>query len=680
MLPRIILVFLLSSLSWNTAFAQISEEGQHCFEWFSRLNLPDISEADYAEIWTGSDSYSSRNTLEATIIHGFILNETDTHFTALCLDLITRTFIKTAANAPDHKQVKYEDHALRTTATAILNCQNDELRSIIATGSSRLEQKAEICFIAYACWLKGEMELAAQLYERAKELSLKSYIPKETNTLQELLEIHYGKIAMWDTILQFTHSSLGLHRHGYAEVKSQTSRRALLARVERNIIHFPRSHETARAREIYSVLKQMVEEDENHPVITQEQVNQLPLQQRIEELIWQLRNQNGYQWIQPGSCDIFHTRPPKGVEDQSPAHQLASIGTPAVPALIEALTDKRFSRSVGYARHNFFNHTILTVGDCAQQILNRIAGYPIYSPTYVMNNTPYASYALTRQKVIQEWWSEYQKIGKEQILLNAISAGTNFPRPILSKLQTTAPEIIVDTLLIGLEHTQQNSILMQQYIYELSQLPKPESTHALQRLMQAHPRQRVRLEAAYTLLDEYHEDAMAALLDEWSQLERSKDRPIRIFKTTVKMLIASGDERAMRQLASNWNQRPNRERFIIIESMGALAINANWPFFSYPYMMTQPVTKEAQSIAIELLVHALEDSTSEVFRGSMSDFPYENPSIGDFALLVLSKIDQQKYTRSSNANQQQRMTERIIAANIWRKENNKTLLAWPSHE
>ena len=69
--------------------------------------------------------------------------------------------------------------------------------------------------------------------------------------------------------------------------------------------------------------------------------------EQIAELIFQLRNQRDHG---PGSphddeIDFFSTWP---VEDDNPAGRLAIFGDDAVPQLIQALMDARFSRAIDF--------------------------------------------------------------------------------------------------------------------------------------------------------------------------------------------------------------------------------------------------------------------------------------------------------------------------------------------
>ena len=50
----------------------------------------------------------------------------------------------------------------------------------------------------------------------------------------------------------------------------------------------------------------MVAQDEAHSKNGPANFDALPVDQRVHELIFQLRDQNGRQWSQPGWCDIFN--------------------------------------------------------------------------------------------------------------------------------------------------------------------------------------------------------------------------------------------------------------------------------------------------------------------------------------------------------------------------------------
>ena len=111
------------------------------------------------------------------------------------------------------------------------------------------------------------------------------------------------------------------------------------------------------------------------------------------------------------------------IATNTPAHQLVNIGYPAVPQLIAALDNPAFTRSVGYHRNFYFSHTVLTVGDCAAFILNRIAGKAFYTPQSTSSYLSKDGNVAQVRKDAQAWWAEFQQKGEKQTLVDATAAG-----------------------------------------------------------------------------------------------------------------------------------------------------------------------------------------------------------------------------------------------------------------
>lgn len=149
------------------------------------------------------------------------------------------------------------------------------------------------------------------------------------------------------------------------------------------------------------MLRQMIVEDNTHTKQAQS-FAEMTQEEQIAELIFQLRDQNGRQWGQPGTCDIFSD--PRG--ENSPAEQLVQIGYPAVPQLIEALEDPRFTRSVGFWRDFVFSHHVLRVGDAALAILERIADRSFYQHTYTNAQMTKDEETAAVKAAVEAWWQE----------------------------------------------------------------------------------------------------------------------------------------------------------------------------------------------------------------------------------------------------------------------------------
>ena len=126
-----------------------------------------------------------------------------------------------------------------------------------------------------------------------------------------------------------------------------------------------------KSGELATLLGRMQNEDSNwrEPL----NPNTLALEQRIDYLVYHLRNAECYQMGQPGACWILEPSQPNS------AHELLKIGKPAVPKLIELLEDRRPIRAVGYWR-DFCpsSYTLLRYQDVAMQILHEIYDIPAY--------------------------------------------------------------------------------------------------------------------------------------------------------------------------------------------------------------------------------------------------------------------------------------------------------------
>jgi hypothetical protein len=148
-------------------------------------------------------------------------------------------------------------------------------------------------------------------------------------------------------------------------------REDLLRQSEAFLRDFPDSRHASRAKESVVILKRMAAE------------TMPPPSKPIERLIFQLRDQNGMQVTQPGTCDIFFWDRMRDMDqkatpdesprfDRSPARKLVDIGYEAVPALIDHIDDDTFTRSVEFHRSFYFSHRVLRVRDCVMPILDEI--------------------------------------------------------------------------------------------------------------------------------------------------------------------------------------------------------------------------------------------------------------------------------------------------------------------
>jgi hypothetical protein len=376
-------------------FKDVSPEAKMNFEWFGALGFPDVKGCQFVRItvkWSDPKgkfptTYENKNE--------FLLTGYQNAFTVLDLELFRRSYPATMPDAETHMEASFEPADLKSEAASLLNrisgLKRDE--DLFDRLEERVSKRVHTFVLAWACWRNGLDDEAEQLYEASKHLRY-GMEEVDENNFQHVLEEEISYAVIWRAVVDFGNVSV--------------SRPKLLNEFQNFIKHYPHSSHQERAKKIVEMLTRMIAGDEAHAKIAPTNLDQLPVEERVRELIFQLRNQHGEQPGQPAWCDIFSDR--RGVTN-TPAHQLVKIGYPAVPQLIAALEDPAFTRSVSYWRDFTFSHNVLIVGDCAMEILGRITGKYFYVPNHT------AGYMSTDQKVsethklAEAWWAAFQKKG-----------------------------------------------------------------------------------------------------------------------------------------------------------------------------------------------------------------------------------------------------------------------------
>ncbi|HVC92304.1 MAG TPA: hypothetical protein VND64_01375 [Pirellulales bacterium] len=381
--------------------AQLSQEEQTAFDWFTTLGFPDVKRAKFVHVATGRLSQHGDDEPENHYLDGFLLEDRDDCFTVFTLSLTEDVFQKTRDHAPAHERVTYEVQDLKEGVVQYLNPRDEHAET---EGSevfwrrllARLRSRTEVFVLAWACSRNSLNGEAHDLFTHARKMPAQAQ-PRGRNSrppLHESIAEDIGESTMWRMILDFGEPSV--------------PREELLKRFRLFVQRFPRTYHIERAKNSMAILETMVREDADHAkrLNAAKPFDELDHQEQIAELIFQLRDQNGHQFSQPGSCNVFFGF--RG-EDDSPAHRLLKIGHDAVPQLIEVLDDQRFTRSVGYHRDFYFSHFVLRVGDCAEQIISRIAGRGFYQRKTTSGAMLKDDQVKAVKAEIEAWYAEFRE-------------------------------------------------------------------------------------------------------------------------------------------------------------------------------------------------------------------------------------------------------------------------------
>jgi hypothetical protein len=414
------LLVLLASIAFavaggirESAAAELSPEIREAEAWLDTLGLPDVKALPFVRVSSGSYT-SGGNAGQKVPIYtfGFLQKDDGKQFSILMEELLpvpamppewfpfsVQTFNKNGLGVGEAK-IGYEILDLRTAAALLEGKMRPYSGGPLGLRDEwrHIQIYTEFFLFARACGLHGQTDLSDELLGQAAAV-VEARASTRGKSLHALLEADISRMKMWQATCAFS--------------DLKVSRPQILAEFEDVARLFPDSEYAAEALRNVTLLRQMIAEDEAHDP---KPLEKMTPREQAEEWIFRLRDQNGHQMMQPGWCDIFATN----TSQTSPAEQLLSLGAAAVPALIAALGDKRFTRCVTWDRNFTFSHEVLRVGDCARSILDGLAGRRL-SSTGLFLNSP-SSIAAAREAA-RRWWSAAAASGEQGRLVVPTTRG-----------------------------------------------------------------------------------------------------------------------------------------------------------------------------------------------------------------------------------------------------------------
>ncbi len=284
-----------------------------------------------------------------------------------------------------------------------------EVLENLAGNSGKLNQLAyrpwtpriRIFAFARACLQRGLNTEGNALMDIAANLPDPKTGEPPTPSLREMLQREMGDGVWWETEKMFG--------------KPEVPRAEIWKAYDDFTVHFPASGKAPEAEERISLLRQMAAEDAEHITVP---LNTMSPAAQAAEAIYQLRNIRNVRWILDPH---YPSETPKqnGRDVITPINRLVELGDAAVPALIEALDDQRFTRSMVPSYNGTESPQVMRVSNVAQHILEFMSGRNFFARKTdngkLINGT-------TRQQA-EAWWAEKQGKGEEQVLVAQASAG-----------------------------------------------------------------------------------------------------------------------------------------------------------------------------------------------------------------------------------------------------------------
>jgi hypothetical protein len=544
----------------------IPEDARTNFEWFSQLGFPDVKDCQYVRVVTGWWGRSGTNSPQNRYENAFLLTNNPSQFVCLTLDLFKRTLTKSTNGMPEYQRVGFNELNLKSEADALLDAYASGKIPTVTTPEldERISKRVSMFVFAWACWRNGLNPEAEKLCKLSKTLRY-GIAEVDTEHFQLTLEQEISYAVMWRAIIDFGNTSI--------------SRPQLLQEFQNIVANYPHSDQQERAKQTVAMLERMITEDEAHAKRAPTNLEQLPVEDRVRELIFRLRDQHGEQPGQPAWVDIFDDW--RG-QTNSSAHQLVRIGYPAVPQLIAALEDPTFTRSVGYWRDFTFSHFVLTASDCAREILGRITGKYFYVPNHTAGYMSTDGKVEEAHKLAEAWWAEFQKKGEKQMLVEGVEAGDDNTISEANRLVAHYPDAASAALVKGIRATTGATVAagmsedmrvrraanIRKALIGIFQKCDSNAAQTFLRKELHEGNDGSRVSAAEVLVQSNKDDVIKTMIQEWQNSPDYKADKDQRWTECARFLASVDSPEAIQALGRNFQARPLNTRKAIVYNIG----------------------------------------------------------------------------------------------------------------
>jgi len=642
-----------------------AEEEKRAYAWFDTLGFPDLHKCKLVRVATGDTDHGRKRAHDKHQL-AFLVNDDGQEFTVFTLDLETHGYIRTPEDTPETLRVGYEQGDLKTEAEAAAKClRESNAWEALAPFGTRCRQSKELFVLARACAAHGHAELAHELFATVESNRGKS-----------------GPASVQQQVSDEIAAEL-LQKANKALADPEVSRKELLARFEAIVEKYPQGshvqdekssrrfrdrlgHHAKPARQAADLLRQMVAEDAAHARLPAKAERDMTKEENIAELIFQLRDQQGSQWFDGCGCDIFDAFGLGGLPVETPALKLVFFEYDAVPQLIAVLNDKRYTKASGYCDRRVRDKYILRVGDCAYQILERIAGRRFRRSQRALADDD-DSEAAARKMLVEAWWKEFQTKGEKQMLIEGVEAGDPDSPEQATRLSLRYWNDAFDAIARGIRKAQEEGP-RSSLITHLDRFREERALPLLRAELKG-PFLGSRVAAARMLQQMRCDEGVDAMIAEWRErlTKRHEDEDCDVL---IEFLAYCKRLDAIQALAAELRKRPIRVRFHVIDAFD----ENRWDRLDCSNVILLG--------AIEcLLVEGLEDTeANRNLTLGINGKNIEAPRTCDVAGHVLSRFWNAPEAFDLSGSLKVRDRQRVAMLNAWRAPRGLPTLPLPPRE
>jgi len=657
----VLLGFLIAGIPPGTR--ALAVDVSSAVSWYDTLGFPDVKEAPYVRVATGRWIKRGNQPPENRFSEGFLTAEDAESFTVfLCGvgDFHQRSdpfepyppprtvhFVR-KTDGPVHLRVNYEVIDFPKVVRDLMAVVHDleagpkdfETRekafkekypglwpSFDFHGGWPVPYRVRLFSFARACQQKGLDEVASELFDMAAQIPDEQTGKVDASTLRDKLQQEMGEAVLNETEEKFANPAIPLTD--------------LLKIYESFPVTYPANKRVAYAQESAGLLRRMIAEEAAHHPKPRSEMS--PTEQ-IAEDIYQLRNETHIMWIQnphyPAMSDDWRKK-----DEKTPIQRLVDFGNAAVPQLIEAVDDRRFTRSMVPRFNGMSPPSAMRVNEVAQHILEFFSGRNFY-PLKAKDGR--LLHGTARQQA-ETWWQEVSGTGEKQTLLKTASAGRGKGLEAARRLVEKYPDDALPAIEAALKATPEPGY-RGEYVEVAGQLPGDKPLAFLRAQLAPDRDAYSQVYAARALFHRGQPEAVPAIIDAWrriqARLPRNDDETLSQAGYIISFLARSGDARAIDALAAEAKEAPLSVRYAVVEVFrnGPFNGGGSGPQVSLYDHVEELPGGEAGAAIERLLATALEDK--ERFfgpAGNLEKVSFADPRICDMAAYVMSRRWPEKY-------------------------------------
>ncbi|MCU0724252.1 MAG: HEAT repeat domain-containing protein [Planctomycetes bacterium] len=542
--PLAMLILLsITAVAVAAGDSPLDEADRAAFAWFDGIGLPSCAGLPFVRVDMVFQAREGKSQILTD--GGFLLSEDDSGWTLLGANLWSRTIPKRQEGVSatlerlDLKMVAASEIA--RIRSQIEGTSGEELGGRLGwVMREGIGEHASILGFARHCAENGLEAEAHDLLALARRLPHLRDGSPITGPIEKVAAEQLGESVLWGITLQFEDLTV--------------TREKLLERLRAHLRSFPESTHRPMVEEAVRILAAMVAEDAAHRGLSAEELAALPVAGRVRELVFRLRDQHGGQFMQPGSPSIYCF---DDAEDaRSPARALETLGFDAVPALIEALDDERFTRTVGFWRNFCFSHYVVRVGDAAREILEDVTGQRFWHTKYTAGSMIKDGEGKATKEKYRAWWRECTEFREP---LRALAAERDPARRV--ELARAIPDRGPGLIPGGPEDALWGT---GRFAAALPGVEPDAAKELLRVLMAESPHPRTRALAAWGLLDLGDRGGVPAMAALWKSLDAgARIDPLR-GGAVASFLASCGAPEALAALAGGLDSEPAGVREIVL--------------------------------------------------------------------------------------------------------------------